>query len=431
LNRSSIVKGLILSLFVTLISAAPILAQQQHAQKPQLHDSQQSDDQRQDQPHEQQPQSDDQQRHDQQSQSRREDQQTTGAPTFRADTTDVLVPTLVTDQQGNVIFGLTAKDFIIRDNGVEQTPRMDESFSTKPVSLVLAVQTGGRAPQIVGSGCALQRGSNEFTRPSTKCKSTLHGIALMLETFVDAPGSQMALVSFDSTVKLRQDFTSNISNVTAALDRLPGGDGDGAVLDAVQFSLNLLKRRAKDERKVLVVISEQKDHGSKTVTLDEAARQIIASDVEVYMVAYPPDFTSAAESVAKLFGPASSPIGADPTGMPGPGGAASAAGSINLLGLMSLLHSSATQMNSNVPQSIANLTGGEYVLFHNEKGLDEALGKLANHAHNRYQLSFTAKNPQPGPHRIEVLLREGGGAQISARAGYWPLATSASTPQKP
>ena len=356
-------------------------------------------------------------------------QQQAGAPTFRSDTTEVLVPTLVTDQQGNVIFGLSAKDFIIRDNGVEQTPQMDETFSSKPVSLVLAVQTGGRAPEVIGSGCALQRNTNEFTRRPGKCKSTLHGIALMLETFLDAPGSQMALVSFDSAVKLRQDFSPNIADVTAALDKLPGGDGDGAVLDAVQFSLNLLKHRPKNQRKVLVLIGEQNDHGSKTVTRDEAARQIIASDIEVYMVAYPPDFTSAAESAAKLFGPGRSSIGNDPTGLPGPGSGASAVASFNLLGLLSLLHSSASDMTSNVPQSIANLTGGEYVLFHNEKGLDDALGKLANHAHNRYQLSFRVKNPEPGPHRLEVLLREGGGAQISARAGYWPLASSSQSPK--
>ena len=31
-------------------------------------------------------------------------------------------------------------------------PLMNEAFSFKPVSLVVAVQTGGRAPQMIGSG---------------------------------------------------------------------------------------------------------------------------------------------------------------------------------------------------------------------------------------------------------------------------------------
>lgn len=355
--------------------------------------------------------------------------QQTGTPTFRSETTEVLVPTLVTDQDGKVIFGLTAKDFVIKDNGVEQTVRMGEAFSYKPVSLVVAVQTGGRAPSVIGSGCALQRDTNVFTRRPGKCKSTLHGIGLMLETFVNEPGSETALVSFDSTVKLRHDFSSGISDLTRSLDSLQGGDGGSAVLDAVKFSLDLLKRRPSDHRKVLVVISEQKDHGSKTVTLEEAARQIIASDIEVYMVAYPPSFTSGLESFAKLFGPApSSPQSTPgPTRLGEPGMGQSAAASFNILGLISLLRSSASEMETNVPQAVANLTGGEYVLFNNEKNLDEALGLLANHAHNRYQLSFTVKKPTPGPHKIEVLLREGGNVNISARAGYWAAATSAQT----
>lgn len=355
--------------------------------------------------------------------------QEAGVPTFRTGVSEVLVPTLVTDPQGNVVFGLQAEDFVIRDNGVEQKVRMDETFSFKPISLVVAVQTGGRAPSAIGSGCALQRDSNIFTRPSGPCKSALHGIGVMLETFLNVPGSEMALVSFDSAVKLRQDFSRDTSAVTRALDTLPGGDSGGSVLDAVQFSLNLLKRRPKDHRKVLFVISSQRDHGSKTVTMEEAARQIVAGDVEVYMVAYPPDFASEVGSVARLFGPATSytPGSPGPPGVVGPGaGASSAAASFDILGLFSLLRSSVAEPN--IPQTIARLTGGEYVVFKNTKNLDEALGMMANHIHNRYQLSFTARNPAPGPHKLEVGLREGGNVIISARAGYWPAEGSSQPP---
>lgn len=342
-------------------------------------------------------------------------------PVFRSQTSVVLVPTLVTDRQGNVIFGLRADDFMIKDNGVEQTVQMDEAFSYEPVSLVVAVQTGGHAGSVIGSGCALQRDVNVFTRHAGKCKSALHGIGLMLETFVNLPGSEMALVSFDSDVKLRQDFTSDISKVTKSLDALPGGNGGAAVLDAVQFSLNLLKRQPENHRKVLVVISKQRDDDSKDETVQETVRQIIASNVEVYMVAYPPDFESGARTVAKLLGPSqtlSSP-GPGLAGSPG-NSSVNTIGSLDILGLISLLRSAGHDAESNVPQLIANLTGGEYVLFQNRNGLDEALGLLANHAHNRYQLSFTVKNPTPGPHKLEVYVRSAGSLQISARAGYLP-----------
>jgi VWFA-related protein len=436
------------------------------------------------------------------------------SPTFHSETTVVLVPTLVTDQNGEVIYGLTQKDFVIEDNGVERPVLMDDTFSTKSVSLVLAIETGGSAPAVLGRGCALQEPTDELKRRSGRCHSALHEIGTMLETFVDGPGSDMALVSFDSEVKLQQSFTTDVSKANRSLDRLPPGDDGSAILDAMHYSLELLKGRSGDRRKVLVVVSEQADSNSKTIGLDEAARQIIASDVEVYMITFPADSKAKLESAAKLFGPllqqellreevagghhgwasrgaehaagSATPAAGVPRGGGGghqgqaggglgssaasaagtgtdaqsdgsvDGGGSANAGSSGLsaagapgvspgdlrassgrgygLGprnvdfggpILSLIKWSASQMHTNVPQAVANLTGGEYVLFHNERGLDEALGMLANHAHNRYQLSFQVKNPSPGPHTIRVSLRDGSGAIIWARAGYWATASSA------
>ncbi len=450
-------------------------------------------------------------------------------PTFRSETTVVLVPTLVTDEHGEVIYGLTQKDFVIMDNGVERTVLMDDTFSSKPVSLVLAVQTGGSAPAVLGGGCALLGEAEEFKR-SSRCRSTLHEIGSMLETFVDGPGSEMALVSFDSEVKLRHEFTGDASKVDLSLEGLHAGDSGSAILDAIHYSLDLLKRQPDGHRKVLVVVSEQADGDSKTISLDEAAKQIIASDVELYMISFPADAKAKLESAAKLFGPMLQQValreevaGGRPHGMGGHGmgghemdhaggtgagtpssgapraggagghqgqigGASGASGAssggtssgadvqgdnslgdgaggaadgglnaasnpgvspgdletnsgheyglgprnINFGGpILSLVRWSASQMHTNVPQAVANLTGGEYVLFHNSQGLDQALGMLANHAHNRYQLSFQVKNPSPGPHTIQVSLRDGSGALIWARAGYWPTVNATAKKTNP
>ena len=43
-------------------------------------------------------------------------------PTFNAQSNVVLVPTLVRDAKGNVVYGLQARDFIIEDNGVGNVP---------------------------------------------------------------------------------------------------------------------------------------------------------------------------------------------------------------------------------------------------------------------------------------------------------------------
>jgi len=368
-----------------------------------------------------------------------------GPPTFRAETALVLVPTLVTTAQGRVVFGLRATDFVVTDNGVEQQVWMDETFAGRPVSLVIAVQRGGRAAEILGGGCLPPGRENVFTKQAGKCVSPMHGIAGMLETFVSDSGSEMALVSFDSQVRLRHNFTGQADEVTKELETLPAGDGGSAILDAIQYSLGLLRQRPEDQRRVLVVISEETDRGSSHIGLEEAARQIASTNTEIYMVAMAnSDGKEALRMVAQLLGPSLTMLGHMPVGagemggMRGRGsqegtgtrqasagddgagdanGAAQAGAGTDAMQTWIPLSRSGAQ--SGIPQTIANLTGGEYVRFSDGRGLDEALGLLANHAHNRYQLSYRVKSSEPGLHRISVSLREAAGVYVAARSSYW------------
>src|SRR6476660_7429362 len=66
-------------------------------------------------------------------------------PTLRTQSNVVLVPTLVKDRAGKLVFGLQASDFMIEDNGVAQQVSMDEAEPQKAVSLVVAIQTGRSA----------------------------------------------------------------------------------------------------------------------------------------------------------------------------------------------------------------------------------------------------------------------------------------------
>ena len=81
-------------------------------------------------------------------------------PTFRAQSNVVLVPTLVHDKSGEIVYGLTANYFLIQDNGIAQTVHLDEAAEAEPISLVVAVQCGRRAdfelPRMHGLGLMLQ-----------------------------------------------------------------------------------------------------------------------------------------------------------------------------------------------------------------------------------------------------------------------------------
>jgi hypothetical protein len=66
-------------------------------------------------------------------------------PTFRSQSNVVIVPALVRDVTGHVIYGLHATDFVIEDDGVGQAIQLDDSAEAEPLSVVVAIQTGRRA----------------------------------------------------------------------------------------------------------------------------------------------------------------------------------------------------------------------------------------------------------------------------------------------
>jgi hypothetical protein len=325
------------------------------------------------------------------------------------------------DETGHVVYGLTAEDFVVKDNGIEQKIRLDEESDGKPVSLVVAVQTSRRPAEVLGAtDCGRPNGEDPFGQKLNTCAGALRGVGWMLEPFLHAPGSEMALVSFDSRVKLRQGFTSDSAVVAKKLQNLPEGDTDNAILDALRYSIDLLEHRPPEHRKVLVLISELRDHGSNTVTFDEIARRITSLNAEFYAIAYSePGGSELADLVRSMSGPIlGGPQRNEPEVSAGSGGPPSRG--VGNLSLLPLIHGIAEEMKRNIPQGIADLAGGEYIVFDNAHSFDGALGSLANHAQNRYQLSFQAYNPAPGPHKLEVFLSRGMGARVVARTSYWP-----------
>jgi hypothetical protein len=176
-------------------------------------------------------------------------------PTLRTQSNVVFVPALVKDHAGKLVFGLQAGDFIIEDDGVEQQVSMDEAEPQEAVSLVIAIQTGRSA-------------LFEFQR--------MKGISSLLDQIVSQPQVQTAIVIFDSELSLAQDFSFDSARTEAYLKSMMEGprrnmeDGDrqgAAILDAVHYAVKLLGKQPEDSRRVLLLISETRDHGSHAVTI--------------------------------------------------------------------------------------------------------------------------------------------------------------------
>jgi VWFA-related protein len=297
-------------------------------------------------------------------------------PGFTSRANLVPVPTLVRDKDGNAVYGLHEKDFIIEDNGVEQEVHLDEEAESQPISLVVSVQTGRRAYR-------------EFGR--------LTGLSSMLDPVLSNPNNEAAVVFFDSKLNLAREFTSNGDLVEADLKSLPAGDGGAAILNAVAYSVRLLARQPEGRQRVLLLISETRDHGSHFSKLDDVVRLIGVANTLVYALPFSP---YASQQLDVLRG-----TNRDEW-TPG-------------MDILEKLAVARQAIRKNTPKALASMTGGEYELFTTRKGFETDMNSFDNHLHSRYRLSFEPKNPQPGLHQIRVRLRNPQNETVLFRSSYW------------
>jgi VWFA-related protein len=294
-------------------------------------------------------------------------------PTLRVTANEVLVPTLVEKPGGGVVYGLKPQDFILEDNGVPQKIRVQEEMDTAPVALVVAVELGGVSVL-------------EFDK--------LAKLGPLLDLFLADGKGQAALVGFDSEPHLIRDFTHSSDVVNAALRRLRPGDGGDAILDTVSYAVDLLQTQPKEYRRVLLLISEERDHGSKHTKTEQLIEKIGQSDVLVLSVSFTPARAELSHDIKD-------------------------SGDNRAMNMITPLFMLVQAFRKNVTKEIAHMSGGEYNTFTGEKGFEKRVVESAKRARNRYLITFSPTDPTPGLHTIKVRLAENYGVRIVARADYW------------
>jgi VWFA-related protein len=299
-------------------------------------------------------------------------------PTFHTQSNVVVIPALVKGAKGEVVYGLAAKDFIVEDDGVEQTVHLDEAAEGSAVSVVVAIQRGRRA-------------NYEFPR--------IRGLSAMLDPLMAAGLGRVAIVEFDSQVQLIQDFSSDSERTAGNLKGLQAGDGGAAILDAVDFSVKLLEKAPKERQRVLLLISETRDHGSHAAKVDDVVAEIGLSNTAIYALAFSPSRSNVLDTMH------GNNLDEMHEG-------------VNFLDLGYRL---AQAMRKNIPETVAAMTGGEFESFATGRGFEARMIDFTNHVHSRYLLSIEPKNPHAGLHRIRVRLRDVGDRVVLARSRYWAV----------
>lgn len=300
-------------------------------------------------------------------------------PVLRSQSNVVLVSAMVTDANGEVVYGLNAGDFVLEDDGVGQTLHLDDETESDPISLILAVQTGRRAKR-------------EFPR--------MQGLNSLLNPVFDQPGSRVALVEFDKHINLVTDFTEHQQPIKEALERLQPGDNGATLIDVVKFSANLLNKEPEGRRRLLLLVSEPRDHGSHLSTIDEAVAAVGASNTIVHVLAFSPSLSQVLDN-ARGSNSDEWDKGTD---------------------LLAPILMARQAMKKNSAKTIAQITGGEYESFASRKAFENQLVDFTNRMHSRYLLTFQPRRPRAGLHRIRVRLKEHReGVRVVSRTAYWAV----------
>ncbi|MGI4828700.1 MAG: VWA domain-containing protein [Janthinobacterium lividum] len=292
----------------------------------------------------------------------------------------VLVPTEVrTKKGGENIYGLHAEDFTVEADGVPQRVQLDESGAPVPLSLVVMVQC---------SRTAFREGPK------------IRGLATMVDAIVGGGPAKVAVVDFGTEPELLTGLTADPDKRDRAFAQLQPCDDDGGVAtyDAVAYGNEILERAHAPGRRVVLLVSETRDHGSLSKP-DKTIAALNRTNTVVDAVAFSPARDEVIEDAKTQDGA---------TG-----------------GIIGLVLMAVQALRKNAPKEFARETGGEYINFSNEKGFDRSLNTLANRIHNGYQLSFVPHFPAdsagsaPGLHALKVRVPKYPDAVIEHREAYW------------
>lgn len=289
----------------------------------------------------------------------------------------VVVPVSVTGKQGHPIYGLTASDFVLTDNGQPRSIHVDDVDSgLAPVALVVLIQR---------------------TDVSDAALKKIKEVGAAIPQAVVGANGEAAVIGFDDHITVLQQFTNDPDAITDAFRGLkPSDTNAGRMIDAVGKALELLENLPRPRRPSILIMGESRDRGSET-KLSDLLNRIQRSGVTIYGLTYS-TYLTPWTTKASDYSPSSE-------------GAAS-----YIRGIQDLVRLS----EENTVQVLASETGGRQMKFETKSKLTNDLIALGTDIHSRYLLSFT---PQTGAapmlHRLDVKIKSRPKAVIRARADYW------------
>jgi VWFA-related protein len=305
----------------------------------------------------------------------------------------------VLDKNSQFVPGLTPYDFRLFDNGKLQ--KITEDIGTHPISMVVAIQANADVEKILPS---------------------IQKIPSIFESLVLGEDGEIAVLCFDHRVQTLTPFTNDAAQIDLAFKKLHAGSYTSALNDATMQSINLLKSRPKNRRRILVLISENRDKGS-TIKSRVVMTEADFANVYIYSI-------DVSHLLTSLTGKAQ-PNRPSQYSLP-PGATPLPLGQVNT-------PTTESQMNMGnwvpalkdifdaakgifVPDPLdvyTKYTGGREFSFKSQKTLEHDVAQLGDELHSQYLLTYNPSNQEEGGfHHIVVEVMKPG-LTVRTRDGYW------------
>jgi VWFA-related protein len=295
------------------------------------------------------------------------------APVIRMDVDVVSILASVRDKKGTLIANLEAKDFAVFEDGKQQPIKYFTAETNLPLTIGLLVDVSGSQRNLI----AVERSAaTQFFSQVLRKKD---------EAF---------LISFGDESELLQDYTNSVRLLSDGLNQLRvssgvGGFGPGPVptmgkprgtvlYDAIYLAA-AQKLRTEVGRKVIVVITDGVDEGSK-LDLKDALEAAQKADAVVYSIEY-----------------------SDPS-------AYGAGGFVFGSGGDSALH------------QLSDPTGGRVYRVGRGKPLDAVFKELSDEMRSQYSIGYTPLNPvKDGSFRKLEVRMANKDQKAQTRKGYFAI----------
>ena len=324
-------------------------------------------------------------------------------PQIRVQSNLVTAPVTVIDRvTGEYVYDLNQSDFRIYDDGV---PQKIELFDREPhkIAAVIVVQ------------------HNDAVAPLLNQIKPL--ASLFSELMLGSKG-EAAVILYSGQVRKGQDF----SNSASVLDKTFQGitaDGGGARLnDALMQAMNLLEKRPKRERRVIVVLSTGFDSGSST-SREEVIRRATHAEVGIYALAL--SLTKATLTRKPQPQVAQNPLDENVTGPRLPGQAPTPNSSQQSFGvpanitqdLSTAARAAKSMVAGNDIESYCRYTGGVDYTQWSAEALQVHLNQIAAEIHSQYELAYVPDDlSRTGFHSLTVEVNRPG-VKVRTRLGYF------------